>query len=132
MVVSAFRRTVTGVSRQSLVDSRSFPPPEQNPEHADVPAAFDELRNPPSRANIPLIVLTHGVLEAERAFPDATPDQALRGEVAWQSMQRDLAARSSKGRLVVAERSGHLIHRDQPDLVIEAILNVVTDVRRIH
>jgi hypothetical protein len=33
------------------------------------------------------------------------------------------------GRLVVAERRGHLIHQDQPELVIEWIRHVIVAVR---
>ena len=43
--------------------------------------------------------------------------------------QRELAGLSSRGRHIVAARSGHWIHLDQPDLVVSAIRDVVADVR---
>jgi pimeloyl-ACP methyl ester carboxylesterase len=39
-------------------------------------------------------------------------------------MQRELAARSPDGELVVARRSHHRIAEDQPELVAEAIRRV--------
>ena len=39
--------------------------------------------------------------------------------------QRDLARRSSRGQQLVARNSGHWIHLDHPDLVIQAIREVV-------
>ncbi|HEX5473598.1 MAG TPA: alpha/beta hydrolase [Vicinamibacterales bacterium] len=45
------------------------------------------------------------------------------------SRQQRLAARSSRGRHVVAQGSGHWIPLDRPDVVVEAIREVVDDVR---
>jgi len=47
----------------------------------------------------------------------------------WLPLQEDLAALVPGGRLVVAERSGHFIPGDQPELVIAAIRQVVDAVR---
>ncbi len=43
--------------------------------------------------------------------------------------QQDLARLSSRGTLVTAEQSGHDIHIDQPELVVDAIRQVVALVR---
>jgi pimeloyl-ACP methyl ester carboxylesterase len=39
----------------------------------------------------------------------------------WRALQQDLAKRSPKGQFRVAERSGHFVQTDQPELVIQAI-----------
>ena len=44
----------------------------------------------------------------------------------WLRLQTELAQRSPQGQLVVAERSGHNIHHDQPELVVDAIRQIVT------
>jgi len=63
-------------------------------------------------------VLEHGI-----SFdPGGDPDPAL--ERAWGRMQRELAARSSDGTLIVAKRSHHRIAEDQPGLVVRAIEQV--------
>jgi len=46
------------------------------------------------------------------------------------AQQVQLAGLSSKGNLAKAGQSGHLIHLQRPDLVIEGIDHVVQDVRR--
>lgn len=72
---------------------------------------------------VPLIVLEHGI-----SFdPGGEPDPAL--ERAWGRMQRELAALSPKGELIVAARSHHRIAEDQPALVARAIERVVAAAR---
>ena len=45
-------------------------------------------------------------------------------------LQMELAQRSTKGRLVFVENSGHHIQHDQPEVVVEAIREMVEAVRR--
>jgi len=72
---------------------------------------------------VPEIVLKHGI-----SFdPGGKPVPAL--ERAWRRMQRDLASRSPKGELIVAERSHHRIAEDQPRLVVRAIERIIRDAR---
>jgi pimeloyl-ACP methyl ester carboxylesterase len=40
-------------------------------------------------------------------------------------MQRELAALSTRGRQIVATESGHAIHRDQPELVLDSLRELV-------
>jgi pimeloyl-ACP methyl ester carboxylesterase len=48
----------------------------------------------------------------------------------WDELQVELAALSSNGKQVIAEESGHYIQLDQPELVIDAIRDVVEAVGR--
>ena len=73
--------------------------------------------------DVPLVVLTRG----KRAWPDDPYGIALERE--WQKMQGEMAGFVPHGRQVIAAHSGHLIHLEQPDLVADAILSVVTDAR---
>jgi pimeloyl-ACP methyl ester carboxylesterase len=50
-------------------------------------------------------------------------------EGAMLSLQEDLARLVPTARHMIASRSGHHIHRDQPELVIAAIREVVQAVR---
>jgi pimeloyl-ACP methyl ester carboxylesterase len=45
-------------------------------------------------------------------------------------MQAELAQHSPSGKYMIAEKSGHKIHIDQPELVVEVIRQVV-EVARI-
>ncbi|HEX2991436.1 MAG TPA: alpha/beta hydrolase, partial [Anaerolineales bacterium] len=69
---------------------------------------------PESLEDVPLIVLSHGLSD----------DGEVQFEREWTGMQEELAALSSNGMQVIAEESGHYIQLDQPDLVIEAILEM--------
>jgi pimeloyl-ACP methyl ester carboxylesterase len=50
-------------------------------------------------------------------------------KVANDEMQAELAALSTRGRQLIAEDCGHHIHVEQPQLVIDAIREVVEAVR---
>lgn len=82
-----------------------------------------------SLGDMPLIVLTHGRLDA---IPGVTTSEEAVQQVekVWQDLQRELAALSPKGQLLVAEGIGHNIQFENPDLVIDAILEVVEAVRQ--
>ncbi|HEX5706176.1 MAG TPA: hypothetical protein VFX96_02700, partial [Pyrinomonadaceae bacterium] len=81
------------------------------------------------RARIPLVVLVHGRLGKEMTPPGWSEEQLAARERVWRELQEDWARRSTRGRLVVAERSGHYIQNDQPELVVEAVREVVWAVR---
>lgn len=50
----------------------------------------------------------------------------------WPAAQSGLAALSSQGHLVIAEHSSHAIHLDRPDVVVDAVLSVLADIRKHH
>jgi pimeloyl-ACP methyl ester carboxylesterase len=45
-------------------------------------------------------------------------------------MQRDLAALSSRSVHLIAERSGHLVHEEQPEMIVEGIRRALALVRK--
>jgi pimeloyl-ACP methyl ester carboxylesterase len=71
-----------------------------------------------SLGNLPLIVLSAGHGDAIASLSDAE-NQKLWKEL--QVEQSELAALSSDSKQIIAEESGHFIQLDQPDLVIDAI-----------
>jgi pimeloyl-ACP methyl ester carboxylesterase len=74
-----------------------------------------QLQAAPSLGDRPLIVLA-----AEQNMT-ATPY--------WAEAQRRQAGLSTNGRLIVPAGSGHSIHWEQPTLVIDAVRQVIEDVR---
>jgi pimeloyl-ACP methyl ester carboxylesterase len=97
-------------------------------EISAIAVSMEQLREAPMRlGDKPLIVLTHGMKEANQA---GSPEEADQAEQAWAELQADLARRSSSGKQIIAEKSGHYIQFDQPDLVIDAIRQVVEATRR--
>jgi pimeloyl-ACP methyl ester carboxylesterase len=74
-----------------------------------------ELQAAPSLADRPLIVLAAG--------------QKVAHDPIWLEAQHRQAALSSDSRLIIAEGSGHAIHWEQPTLVVDAVRQVIEDVR---
>jgi pimeloyl-ACP methyl ester carboxylesterase len=68
------------------------------------------------------VVITHG-------HPDPDTPYVELEEPFWQRLQRELARLVPGARLVVATNSGHDIQHDQPELVLDAICDVVLAVR---
>ena len=72
---------------------------------------------------IPIVILTRG----KRVWPDTSYGDAM--EEAWRELQAELNYMSDNSIHIIAENSGHVIHLDEPELVVEAIrdvLNIVT------
>lgn len=81
-------------------------------------AAFDEA--PAIASDVPLVVITHDPARADEvAIPEAQ----------WRAAQARLADRSSRGRLVVADRSGHHPELDRPELVVALLEGLIEQVR---
>lgn len=76
--------------------------------------------------DMPLAVLSHGLAQV---IPGVADEVNEGYETAWQAMQGELAAQSSRGRHVIVEGSGHNIHHDQPAAVVAAIRDVVEAAR---
>ncbi|MDP4504049.1 alpha/beta fold hydrolase [Nonomuraea turcica] len=86
-----------------------------------------------SRRSGPLGDIPVTVLTCSEVDPTAkTPQQltACRKHFrTWYPLQVDLANLSTDSKHVVAENAGHYIHHDQPELVVEAILDLVRRAR---
>lgn len=122
-----------------------LPPPAQLPEDARVTAqaliassgmmigtfraeiaSATQDTTPPltTLGDIPLIVIRRGHSELPVGGA-VTPEVVQQYEAIWAQMQDELAALSPRGRVVVAEGSGHNIPLERPDLVIDAVAQVV-------
>jgi pimeloyl-ACP methyl ester carboxylesterase len=108
--------------------SLPLPAPGENSERADMLASLDEVGQAKWRANMPLVVISHGRPIAD-VVPNITPAQVACVEATWLALQRELTGRSSQGRLVVAGKSGHYVQAEEPAVVIQAIREVVLAAR---
>jgi alpha/beta hydrolase family protein len=99
-------------------------------EGVDFNKSMAQIREANWRSNIPLIVLTRG---SATLNPNdySIPSLAPKFEQVRLELQQDLARRSSKGKQIMAEESGHYIHRDQPELVIDSIRQVVEEAKSV-
>ena len=102
---------------------------QANTEGIDLGASFAQMaaaRAATPLRPMPLIVLSAG-LGDPAFFPEGWPMEAE--GLLHTELQTDLAGLVPNGRLIVAEQSGHYIQQSQPDLVLEAIRDVVRAVR---
>jgi pimeloyl-ACP methyl ester carboxylesterase len=72
-----------------------------------------EVRSSRRKLTIPVVVVTGGRGADEN----------------WRQLQRDQAALSDRGCLIIAEQSGHVVAVEQPGVVVEAIRTVVETAR---
>lgn len=71
--------------------------------------------------DVPLVIITRG----QRVWPDDPMGKAREDE--WQEMQRELSKLNALGQQVIATESGHMIHLDQPELVVNIIREMAHD-----
>jgi len=91
---------------------------------------------PGSLGDLPLIVLTAETSEEEMLAQIPAYLQSVAGpEVirkvfeASRDMQKELVGLSSRGKQIMIPNTGHMIHLDQPQVVIDAIQSVMEQVR---
>jgi len=102
-------------SREQLAEIQFFP------ESAAEAAATGSL------GDLPLAVLSH---DPDKPSSDLPPDLAKPVNEAWEKMQEELAHLSTRGTQTIAKNSGHYIQLDRPDLVINAVHEVVEEARQ--
>jgi hypothetical protein len=83
--------------------------------------------------DLPLIVLGRGMPTPRRSRDGSnsstnrmTEQQFAEWDRIWRGLQEDLAKRSTHGEFRLAKESGHFIQRDQPELVVQAIRDVIS------
>jgi len=74
----------------------------------------------------PLLVLTAG--ETPK-MPGETPEQIKRFDEAWYDMHNEIAALSARGRQRIVPGVSHYIQGLKPQAVIDAVAEVLTEVR---
>jgi Alpha/beta hydrolase family len=92
---------------------------DQNPEGLDFRASAEQVLTAGPFPPVPLVVLAHG----------APGDLGPPLEAIWQDLQVAQSQLSPSGSLIVARKSAHHIHHDQPRLVFRAIRQVIRQAR---
>lgn len=106
----------------------SYSDPGRNPEDLDVATSAELVRGSGDLGDRPLVVVTANQAgnQSGEGVPD-TVDEAL--DTAWLRLQAELVGLSTRGTQVVATHGGHLVPTDAPEVVIEAVREVVEKVR---
>ena len=104
--------------------------PLENEEGIDNVANSELMRSCGTLGATPLIVISRGRSDRDAAkYPTGLVDQI---EQTWRHMQIELARLSSNSQHVIASKSGHVINRDEPELVVESIRQAVMFVQHLH
>ncbi len=101
-------------AREGVAELKAFP------ESAAQTAATSSL------GDMPIAVLSH---DPDKPSSELPPDVAKPTNDAWEKMQEELSHLSTPGTHVIAKNSAHYIQIDRPDVVIEAVRNVVEQAR---
>jgi pimeloyl-ACP methyl ester carboxylesterase len=99
---------------------------EQLAEMSAFPESAAETAQTGSLSDLPLAVLSH---DPDKPSGDLPPDLAKPTNEAWEKMQEELAHLSPRGTQTVAKNSAHYIQIDRPDVVIDAVRNIVEQAR---
>lgn len=79
-----------------------------------------------SFGNKPLIVITAGKMEQE-GLTDVPKEWFAQTYEGWIILQKELAAKSTKGKQIFATDSNHMITRNQPQIIVNAIKEILTN-----
>ena len=96
--------------REALAEMKAFP------ESAAETAATGSF------GDLPLAVLSH---DPDKPSAELAPDLAKPTNDAWEKMQEELAHLSTRGTQAIAKGSSHYIQIDRPELVVDAVRNIV-------
>jgi hypothetical protein len=91
------------------------------------PQSAEEIRKLGSLGDLPLVVISRDPNTKQRHRD--TPAR-FEGEQRWQRRQQAMAQLSSNSTFMVAEDSGHSVPKDRPDVVINAIRQVVEKISK--
>ena len=102
-------------AREQLAEMKAFP---ESARQAAATGSLDDL---------PLAVLSH---DPDKPSSELPPDLAKPTNAAWERMQVELAHLSTHGTQTIAKNSAHYIQIDRPDVVVDAIGNIVEQARQ--
>jgi pimeloyl-ACP methyl ester carboxylesterase len=83
-------------------------------EMESIERSAEQVREAGSLPEVPIVVLS-----------SVRPEESAPFRSMWLNMQKEMALRLSARRHVVAERSGHYVQSDEPQLVVDAIRQLV-------
>jgi hypothetical protein len=102
-----------------------------NPEGVDANINNEQIRAVKSIGDLPLVVISRSpnnpvLAEAMPALPEEINARLLQ---MWQDLQDELMYLSSNSTREIADHSGHDIHKEEPRLIVDAILKLVNEYR---
>jgi pimeloyl-ACP methyl ester carboxylesterase len=97
---------------------------EAKEKEAELAYATEDAIRGQRLGSLPVRIIARG-LPQDYAQVGISETGGQRLEEIWQSGQRNMLDISTDSRLIVAEKSGHMVIHDQPELVVDTILDVL-------
>lgn len=111
------------VSDQQWTEYQATLAKDPDYEAIDLDASYAEVRAALLPPGLPLTVISHGRPPDATCCPSGWP--VAEQERLWQELQRSLVALEPAARQIIATESGHSIHYEQPELVVDVILGMI-------
>ncbi len=80
---------------------------------------------PQSLGDLPLLVVSQGKEPADHELQGYSREQANELMQRWDELQQELAELSTTSRRVIASNSGHMVHLEQPELIVSEVATLV-------
>ncbi|MGP3779569.1 alpha/beta fold hydrolase [Halanaerobium saccharolyticum] len=113
-----FENILTGKQKEQII--KYLKNPSLNSEKVDKIKTYKQILKHKKKFDFPLTIIIRGL--AKCYGPNWPEDKLLEIE---QELQLDYKQLSENSKTVIAEKSGHYIHKDQPELVINEIKEMV-------
>lgn len=118
----------SGITQNRLSETDIFAPfPTPGIDGLDFNTSNEQVRQAGSLGDLPLIVISHNITPADFPGVDLAVSEVYAAVVL--KLQADLATLSSKGVFMVAKTSNHFISSHEPQIIIDAIFQMVKDIR---
>lgn len=103
-------------------------------EGVDMQTSNAQVKEVASLGNLPLVVITRSPsnLVLAEQMPPLPEEINARLLQMWQNMQVELARLSTNSTQVIADHAGHNIQKEEPHLVVDAILKLVNEYRLLR
>lgn len=93
--------------------------------HALLTAGPYLRNNAASLGELPLTVITRATYQPSQPISGRSDVGTAAALALWADLQAELVRLSTRGTLVIAEHAGHHIHRDEPELISEAVRKII-------
>jgi pimeloyl-ACP methyl ester carboxylesterase len=118
----------SGITQNRLSETDIFVPfPTPGIDGLDFNTSNEQVRQAGSLGDLPLIVISHNVTPAD--FPGVALPVSEAYAAVLLKLQGNLATLSSKSVFMVAKTSNHFISSHEPQIIIDAIIQMVKDIR---
>lgn len=122
-------REVYNEEQRKELDQQLASVKDRDPEKLNMDKSFAQVKAANWKQDIPLLVITHGKEPATKPQSVLNDEQRNKISEMIKDMQKELVTRSPQGRQLIAQNSFSMIQRDQPELIIGAIIDMVNAIR---